>query len=487
MSDLQDSGRCDWTPDTSPDAFARNVALIRDSIAAGDTYQVNYSFRLEASDIPEPGPFFRALADGQRRGFKAYVEAEDFAICSASPELFFHLDGRRITCRPMKGTAPRGLSLQADVESGRTLQASEKNRAENIMIVDMIRNDLGRVAAPGSVETTSLFDVERHETLWQMTSTVRATTSAGYVDLFRALFPCASVTGAPKVRTMQIISELERSPRGIYTGAIGYVAPGRKACFNVAIRTAFWNKAGRRAEYGTGAGIVWDSHPAQEWEECMTKALVLRRPGPPFELLETLRWGADAGFFLLDEHLARLGDSAAYFDVPFDRNAVRTALLNATGSFPSPATRVRLLVDSAGTASVAHETLSPTARPWRVALASHPVRSDDVFLYHKTTRREVYDRARAAAPGCDDVILWNEREEITESTVANVVLRLDGKWVTPPVHCGLLPGVMRRHLLESGSIEEDVIPLTALRSAEAVFLVNSVRRWIPVEPASGHW
>ena len=470
-----------WTPDLSRETFAEKIGRIKQLIAAGDTYQVNFSFRLAATWKGNPWNYFCQLSRAQRGGIKTFVDTGDFAICSASPELFFRLEGDVITCRPMKGTAARGLTLSDDLQQAERLQTSEKNRAENIMITDMIRNDLGRVARPGSVETVSLFDVERYETLWQMTSTVRARTSADYVDIFRALFPCSSVTGAPKVRTTKIITELESSPRGIYTGAIGFIEPGRKAQFSVAIRTVQVDQAAARAEYGTGAGIVWDSEPEAEWEECLTKALVVQTENVPFQLLETMRWDPVAGFHLLERHLDRMSDSAAYFGFTFDRSAVITKLRTAAADFPGLAQRVRLLVDPAGVSRVENENFPEGPAVWRVTMAHERVQSGSRLLYHKTTRREIYERARAAHPGFDDVILCNERGEITESCLANVAVRRNGKLFTPPVRCGLLAGTLRAEMLAQGKLQEAVLREADLQTAEAIFLLNSVRGVIPAD------
>lgn len=468
-----------WKPSVTPDEYRDAIARIKDLIAGGETYQVNYSFRLRSPFRDSAWALFRQLHSAQNVPFAAFVDTGDHAICSASPELFFGLDGNRITCRPMKGTAPRGLAWNDDENRAASLQQSEKNRAENIMIVDMMRNDLGRIAHTGSIGVPHLFEIERYRTLFQMTSTVTALTDVSVADIFRALFPCSSVTGAPKVRTMQIIAELEKSPRGIYTGAIGFIAPGRKAQFNVAIRTVHVDRKAGLAEYGIGSGIVWDSDTRDEYDECRIKGVVLMDRLPEFSLLETLLWTKAGGYFLLEAHLLRLRNSAAYFGFRIDVQEIGRQLVQEARAFESTRVRVRILVDEHGDVRIEHTPLVSRRRVWRVALAHQPVDPANRFLYHKTTNRSVYEEARAAFPEHDDVILWNAGREVTESSIANLVVRRDGHLITPPVDCGLLPGVYRKHLLEKKRIHEARITVDELARADAIFLVNSVRGWIP--------
>jgi para-aminobenzoate synthetase/4-amino-4-deoxychorismate lyase len=467
-----------WQPSLTPVAYKRAIAAIKSYIAGGFTYQVNYSFRLRAPFSAAPWPFFLHLLRAQEADYGAYVDTGRFAICSASPELFFHLDGQQLRSRPMKGTTPRGLSWEEDERRAAWLAQSEKNRAENVMIVDMIRNDMGRVATVGSVSVPALFTVERYPTVWQMTSTVTARTGAGYVDILRALFPCASITGAPKPRTMSIIAELEQSPRHVYTGAIGYFAPQRRAQFNVAIRTVLVDRERAQAEYGVGGGIVWDSEAEDEFAECNTKARVLTTTRPPFQLLETLRWTREEGYFLLDYHLRRLRRSAAYFGFAHDGDAVRDALAEGTGTWESPAYRVRLLLARDGTITIENQPFdpAPTRYPRRVCLAPWPIKRDDPFLYHKTTNRGLYEKALAACPGYDDVLLWNEDGELTESCIANLVVERDGVRVTPPLRSGLLPGTYRAWLLDQGLVQERVVTLADLPHCKNIWLVNALRK-----------
>nr|BAG55467.1 putative para-aminobenzoate synthase, component I [uncultured bacterium] len=378
----------------------------------------------------------------------------------------------------MKGTAVRGRTLAEDEAQIDWLRQSEKNRAENVMIVDMIRNDIGRVARVGSVSVPRLFDIERYPTVLQMTSTVNGRSDASLPDILAAMFPCASITGAPKVRTMEIIRELEPAPRGVYTGAIGTISPGRQAQFNVAIRTVTIDRTAQRATYNVGSGIVWDSDASDEYAECRLKSRVLVEQRPSFDLLESLLWTPAEGYFLLDEHLDRLAASAAYFGVVVARARVRAELQQRTVGLDG-VSKVRVLVDEHGRVRSQAVSLDAgaTVEPVRVGLAAMPVDPANIWLYHKTTHRAVYDAARASRPDCDDVLLWNSAGELTEASSSNLVVRLDGELVTPPVTSGLLAGTFRRNLLEAGELVERPVRVADLAQASELFLINSVRGW----------
>lgn len=468
-----------WVPQVSEAHYADAIRRIRDYIASGDTYQVNYTFPMRAAFSSDPAAWFEQLCRAQQADYCAFLDTGASQVLSASPELFFRLESGRIEMRPMKGTRRRGLYPAADREAARDLVSSEKERAENLMIVDLIRNDLGRIAQTGSVHVDSLFNVERYETVWQMTSTVSARTTASVPEIFAALFPSGSVTGAPKVRTMQIIRELEPFPRGVYCGSVGWWSPDGRAEFNVAIRTVTIDADGS-AEYHVGGGITWDSTAEGEYDECQAKAAVLTHRQPDFELLESVLW--DRAWFLLDEHLERLSASADYFGFRLDLPAIRDALQEEADelALADEKRKVRLLVARDGAFRI-EAASAPVSRPIRVGFAREPVSSDDIFLYHKTTCRAVYERARQSRPDCDDVLLWNKRGEITESTTANVVINIDGRLVTPPIRCGLLGGCMRAHLLAEGAIEEGDIHMDDVLRADSIHLINSVRRWIDVE------
>ncbi|MBI4749161.1 MAG: aminodeoxychorismate synthase component I [Acidobacteria bacterium] len=478
---------CQWVPSISRVNYERAFQQVKQYLGQGETYQVNFTFRLKSHFQGNPWDWFLTLAQAQQADYGAFVDLGSLVLCSASPELFFQLDGRQLISRPMKGTAARACTSVDDQAQADWLFHSEKNRAENIMIVDMIRNDLGRVAQVGSVTVPKLFEIERYPTVWQMTSTVAATTDEPVWKILKALFPCASITGAPKARSMKIIAELESDPRHIYTGSIGYLAPGRKAQFNVAIRTVWLDRATGQAEFGVGGGIVWDSEHKDEYLECQTKARVLTSRWDDFQLFESLLWTPEDGYFLVSNHLSRLRDSAAYFGFSWDESRLVAELERIAHRLPQVAHKVKVFVSRHG--QISHEWMalpvcaaSGTVKA-RVALS--PVRSTDRFLYHKTTRRAVYAQALASFPDCDDVVLWNERGEITESTRANVVIRMNGRLVTPPVSSGLLAGTFRNWLIENGELTEQIISREDFERAEARFLINSVRKWQAVELFDG--
>jgi para-aminobenzoate synthetase/4-amino-4-deoxychorismate lyase len=480
-----------WTSSITRERFERDVERIRELIAAGETYQVNHTFRLHAPFEGDPLGLYRDLCLAQRAAYGAFVNTGHVAVASASPELFFELLGDTVMCRPMKGTARRGRWAEEDDAARGALHASVKDRAENAMIVDLIRSDLGRIASPGTVTVPSMFDVERYETVWQMTSTVRAHLPAGIsvTDVFGALFPCGSVTGAPKIRTMRAIAGLEGSPRGVYTGAVGFLAPlgapVPRARFNVAIRTVVVDPAQGRAEFGVGGGVTWDSAPAAEYDETQAKALVLTARRPEFELVEVLRFepgcGPGGGFVLLERHLERLAGSAAYFGFAFDGERALRELSAAIAGRPGQALRVRLLLARDGSVrGAAHPLPDPSGEPLRLAVYDRePVDRCDPFLFHKTTLRDRFERARAAHPTADDVILTNDRGEVTETTIANLAFLRGGRWWTPALDCGLLPGARRAELIADGTLREAVLTREDLCGAEALALVSSVRGWRP--------
>jgi para-aminobenzoate synthetase / 4-amino-4-deoxychorismate lyase len=473
-----------WVPDISRDRYQQSIQQIKAAIAEGRTYQVNYSFRLRSALEGDPFAYFLRLIHAQKAQYSAFVDLGDWAICCASPELFFEWQAGVLTSRPMKGTAARGLTYASDRAIAQALRHSEKNQAENLMIVDMIRNDMGRIAQTGTVEVPRLFDIEQYPTLWQMTSPVRCQTSVALPDLFQALFPCASITGAPKHSTMQIIQTLETSPRRIYTGTLGFVSPHRTAQFNVAIRTVLVNQRTATAEYGVGGGIVWDSDATDEYTECCTKSQILTQSQPGFALLETLLWEPDRGYFLLDLHVQRLQQSAEYFGFSINLDAVRSHLNQVFHpTVEGVPHKLRLTVSASGELQSQFTAIAPPAKhPIRLRLSPIPIDSNHVFLYHKTTHRLVYDTARqslltADDALADDVLLWNERGEVTESCIANLVVELEGQRYTPPIACGLLAGTYRRWLLEQGTLQERVIHLNELSQCTRLWTINSVRKW----------
>ena len=478
-----------WRPSVDRATYDAAVERIRELIASGHTYQVNHTIRLRAMIQGDERGFYRDLCLAQRGGYAAFLDLGRYRVLSASPELFFRIDGERITTRPMKGTAPRGRWLAEDEEIAARLVASSKDRAENAMIVDLLRNDLGRICRTGSVEVERMLDAERFETVWQLTSTIEGDLrpEITLLDTFRALFPSGSVTGAPKVRTTRIIADLEDSARGPYCGAIGYLAPAGsgepRASFNVAIRTVVLDAQTRTAEYGVGGGITHDSSASGEYEEIVAKARVLTDVRPAFELFESLAHVPAEGFRHLDEHLERLAGSAGYFGFRFEPEAAAAALKRAVAEVSGPSV-VRLTLARDGALSTDVRDLPPADDAVRVALDDEPVDPSDVWLFHKTTRRAPYERRRERRPDVDDVLLVNDRGQVTESTIANLAVRLDGVWVTPPVDAGLLPGTYRNVLLREGRMTERPVTVDELRGAGELALVSSVRGWRPAELVS---
>ncbi len=471
--------------------YLARFARAKDYIAAGDIYQVNLTFKHLFSYAGDPLALYRDLRRRQPVRHGALIAAEDFHLLSLSPELFLRCADGIAAMRPMKGTAARGRTLEEDAAQTAFLTKDEKSRAENLMILDLMRNDLGRIAATGTVSVTDMFTVETYRTLHQMTSGVsaRLRPGVGIADLLRRVFPCGSVTGAPKIRAMEIIRDLEDGPRGAYTGAVGVIGPEGAVDLNVAIRTLYVAADGR-GELGIGSGIVQDSDGPAEFEECLLKARFLTDAEPPFRLIETMRWTRDDGYWLLDEHMERLAASSAYFAYPCDVGAVRRALAAKAAAFREPLQRVRLTLDADGGIAI---TATPIATPtadavMRYAIAAEPTASTDRFLFHKTTRRQFYDETRerlAAVTGCDEVLFANERGELTEGSFTNLFVERAGRLLTPPLGCGLLNGTLRRHLLADparGAAEAVLYPQD-LAAADRVYLGNSVRGLVRAEAA----
>ena len=465
-----------WKIETSPSEYKKNFDYIKNQIELGYTYQINYTLRSHSESIQNPYEFF--LEKAKNSPFAAYIETDENIIISASPELFFSLENKRLFCKPMKGTSRRGKTFEEDLILMDALRASKKNKAENIMITDMLRNDMGRISEPGSVKVSSKYDIEKYSTVWQMTSSVESETTASITEIFQALYPCASVTGAPKIASMDIISRIEELPRGIYTGAIGYIAPNREAEFSVPIRTVVSDKNKNCAVYGTGGGIVWDSVWESEWDECLTKSKVLSvKDSSDFELFETMKWDTDSGVFLEEYHFNRLKDSASYFDFKFCDVRGKEIIDETMRNISNNLCVIRLFVNAKG--GIRIETSEVPAfiknQKYTVSLAKNPVQSENIFLYHKTTQREVYENAEGENLHSDDVILWNEEGNLTESTIANIILNIEGNWVTPSTNCGLLRGVYRESMLENGLIEERKIHKSEIADLSEITLINSVR------------
>jgi para-aminobenzoate synthetase/4-amino-4-deoxychorismate lyase len=479
-------------PTITRDEYARRFEQVQGFIRDGHTYQINLTFPLHFRWFGDPLALYRLLRLRQKVSYGAFIELADRCIVSLSPELFIRRDGDLIQARPMKGTRPRGASAEQDRQIADEMLADPKSRAENLMIVDLLRNDLGRVCEVGSVQVRSLFDIETFATVLQMTSTVQARLppQTRLETILRALFPCGSVTGAPKHRSRQIIAELEQRARGIYTGSIGYLDPDGNLCLNVAIRTLELESNGR-GRLGIGGGLVADSTEQDEWNECFIKARFLTQSDPGFELVETMRaeLPADrrvesepsAWIPLWDHHRKRIQESAAHFGFHFSANDFALALIDSLTALPAGAWRVRATLNKAGRVSVSSESLPATAADPipRVRLAREVIDSSAWHQAHKTTYRPQYDPGLrlAQSEGFWDVLFFNERDELVEGARSSVFVRLDGRLCTPPLESGALPGVMRARLLADSAIEaaERTILRRDLDRARAIYLCNAVR------------
>lgn len=466
------------------------VARIKAHIEAGNIYQANLTFAAEVRTAGHPLALYAALRGQQRAGHGGIVFTGAHWLLSFSPELFFTLDGGRLTTRPMKGTAARCHDPAEDRAAAAGLRADPKQRAENLMIVDLLRNDLSRVSKAGSVKVPSLFEVETYPTVHQMTSTVVAELADGRdaLDVIETIFPCGSITGAPKIRAMEIIAEIETAPRHVYTGSIGHIAPGGEAAFNVAIRTLTIKAGEDRGIIGLGSGIVADSRAGDEWRECLAKGKFVATRSS-FDLIETMRFDPRDGIVDLERHLLRLKHSAQAFDFRFDRHDVRNDIQAATFRHREPK-KVRLLLSRAGTVAIESAPApAPIHRAVEVALARRPVGCDDFRLRHKTSDRSFYDEARRAS-GAFEILFVDEDGFLTEGSFTTIFVQRGGTLVTPPLARGLLPGVLRQRLIEQGDAEEgDLVPADL---AGGFLIGNAVRGLLrarlaqaPVQDGSG--
>jgi para-aminobenzoate synthetase/4-amino-4-deoxychorismate lyase len=467
--------------------YGVKVEEIRRAIAAGCYYQANLTGKFSFHFPGDPFTLYARLQAIQPVRYGAFLRTDAGCILSQSPELFFRVRGKNIEVQPMKGTAARGRTEAEDRRAAAALKADPKNRAENVMIVDLMRNDLGKVCEIGSVHVPRLFEVHRLRTVLQMVSTVSGTLRPGATvsSLFRALFPCGSVTGAPKISAMRALRRLETSPRGVYTGAIGILLPGGDMTFSVAIRTVTLRNG--RAKAGAGGGIVWDSDPREEYREACLKGGYLSEPSFSFQLIETFLWSPGTGFRFLPEHLRRLASSARYFGFRFREENVRSALHSALRKEKAAGPRrIRLLLEGSGEVSVEVSPLSPVRKgtgPARVTISTVGVSSRDPFVRHKTTHRGWRDKElqKARADGFDEVIFLNERGEVTEGAITNLFVEAAGRLLTSPAACGLLEGIRRRRVLADRSLRasERVLYPEDLRTCRRILLTNSVRGVMP--------
>ena len=463
------------------DTYVRDINSVREAIARGDTYQVNYTFKHKFDFGGSAEDLFFNLCMKQSASYAAFIRCLDMDILSLSPELFFQRNAENAVVKPMKGTIERGINNADDTRKAEELHNSIKNRAENVMIVDLLRNDLGRISKTGSVMVDKLYEIEKYETLFQMTSTIRSELdeNVNWFQFFKSMFPCGSVTGAPKINTMRIIDRLEKGPRGVYTGGIGYIAPDNTSVFNVAIRTVVLDRIRKCGEMGIGSGIIYDSDPYSEFDECLLKADFLTTQYADFQLIETILW-QNGEFYLLDLHLERLENSAEYFQFDYDKNKIIQALTDETETFQNQEKyRVRLLLYKDGAITITSTKLDDTGSgPKRVVFSTVRMDPDNRFLYHKTTNRELYNSElqKARSEGYYDVLFLNTRGEVTEGAISNIFVKDKDKFYTPAIRCGLLNGVFRRHLFENDfPVQEKVLFEADILNAEKLYLANSVR------------
>ncbi|TVX93557.1 aminodeoxychorismate synthase component I [Paenibacillus agilis] len=472
-----------WSMSLNEDQYYNSIKRIKEHIAEGDTYQVNYSMRLYSDFNQNDLKFYEQLMESQNSKYSAYLNLGRYRILSASPELFFELDEGVITTRPMKGTCKRGRWNEEDTAQKALLKNSLKDRAENAMIVDLLRNDLSKIAKAGSVTVTEKFTIEKYPTVYQMTSTITASILDGLTteDVFHALFPCGSITGAPKKSTMDIIAEIEDSPRGIYCGSIGYITPDRRSIFNVAIRTVMIDTWKRKAEYGIGGGITWNSDRKNEYEEALIKAVILQEKPLRFELLEIVKL-EQGQFIQLELHLKRLEQTADFFDYLFDHDNVISELLSYSFTLAHDKSwEITIYINESGVTRLASSLFKELDSIQTGKLALRAVCRKSKHLFHNTTIRLKNEQIQIEDENCFETLLWNEEDELTEFTSGNLVVKFEGQYYTPPVDCGLLPDIMRAELLATGKISERIFLKDKILELDEIWMVNSLRGWVRIQ------
>ena len=459
-----------WKEEVEAPAYQEAIKTIHHHIRQGDTYQVNYTVQLSQELETDPLAIYNRLVVEQKAHYNAFIQHDDVAILSISPELFFEQEDRLLTTRPMKGTTRRGLTNQADLKEAAWLEADPKNRAENMMIVDLLRNDMNRISEIGSEQVTRLCQVEQYSTVWQMTSTIesRLRPEVDLVQAFQALFPCGSITGAPKISTMEIIQKTEIAPRGVYCGTIGILLPRGKRIFNVAIRTL--QMQGTKSIYGVGGGITWDSKWEGEYQETKQKSAVLYRQEPRFELLTTGRIHQGELTFL-EQHLTRLREASRYFAYPFNEPKLLNDLQEElTHLDPSLDYRCRIALQKNGTFHLVITELTDLPASYLQAqLTEQKLDLATPFTYFKTSQRDHLSQSD------HEQIFHLPDGTLLETTIGNLILEIDGKLYTPPAHLPLLDGIYRRHLLETQQVEEKLLTLNDLTDADRIYACNALR------------
>ncbi|OCG23968.1 aminodeoxychorismate synthase, component I [Gilliamella sp. wkB108] len=465
------------TCDTTIDEYNQKIAFIRSQIESGNTYQTNYTIRFTAPFDANPFDYYKFLQQNNHANYCAYLQFDDYYILSISPELFFKLEGETIITKPMKGTTKRGVNNQEDKHQLELL-LSEKNQAENMMIVDLLRNDLSQISQTGSVNVPKLFTAEKYPTVWQLTSTIegKLKQNVSLYQIFQALFPCGSITGAPKTSTMKIIAEMENSRRGVYCGTIGYIEPFmHKATFNIPIRTLTIHN--QQIYYGVGGGITWDSTSQDEYNEILAKTAMLNRTNAfPKHLLESILL-ENGQLFLLDEHLARLQDSAHYFDFQCDTDSIKLQLISDAKAYSRGCYKVRVLLYQNGFYTLCYQNLNSPLSITEIAFAPQCVDSHNVYLYHKTSNREHFPVITTGK----EYINFNQNDELTEFVNGNIALLIDHQWVTPDLSAGLLAGTMRQFYIDHEQLVVRKILKDELLSAEKIAFINSVRKWVEID------
>lgn len=469
-----------WKARESIRDYERAFTEIQNKITAGVTEQVNYTLRMEADFTGDDYSYYQQLAKAQESDYSAYAKIDHYSFLSASPELFFHLQNKEITTKPMKGTISRGLSFLEDQEKAKWLRDSKKNQQENLLSVHLMMNELEKIAEKESIKVRNKFEIEAYPTVYQMTSTVKAKIkeSVSTLNLFKNLFPSSSITGQPKENTMKIIKENEKEARFIYCGALGYFSPSEEAIFNVPIRTVFLNRETGKAIYGVGGAIMSDSSLKEEYDEVIAKAKVLTKKTPDFQLLETI--GLKEGeYIVLAYHLERLRNSANYFNFKYKEESLQKELEDLAENYPEGHHRIRVVLQKDGIFKIKIDPLQNQASNPFVSLADQSIDVDTPFIYHKTTERSAYHQL--AKEDVFDTLLWNNRGEVTEFTIGNVVVKIKGKLFTPPISSGLLPGTYRQSLLDKGIVHEKIIKKEDLKHCQEIYFINSVREWVKVK------
>lgn len=467
----------------SENEYGRAFEKIKNYLSEGDIYQVNYTVKNKFDFAGGYAKLFLTLAANQSTKYSAFINLKGKMILSFSPELFFETDGKEIITRPMKGTAARGNNQYEDLEMKKWLSGSEKDKAENVMITDLLRNDLGRIAKFGTVKADNLFEIEKYESVFQMVSTIKAGLKENSLgEIIRNIFPCGSITGAPKIRAMEIIKELEKENRGIYTGAIGY-ADNECVKFNVAIRTLEIDKKTGFGEIGLGGGIVWDSAKDKEYKELLLKGAFVSEVIGKFQLIETILFENEE-YFLFKEHLERLRTSAEYFLFDFEENTIIGRLKEISALFlRDKKYKVRLLLDKRGEMEISFEEINDLPRKQKALIAETRIDSKNKFQYFKTTNRKVYSEEylQAAQSGYFDALFLNEKDQIAEGAITNIFVKIENQWLTPPVEAGILNGCYRSHFSPECKALEREMTLKDLQSADEVVLVNSVRKKVHID------